>query len=74
MDIDELSVRHIKPLAHAEQRQLLARLTHDLAHEDRTASHAHSLLELEGLGAELWQGDDAQAYIHALRDEWDARP
>lgn len=76
MDIDELYKRHIKPLPHAEQRRLLARLTRYLAKEGDTAddAHAHSLLELEGLGAEIWQGDNTQAYVHALRDEWDARP
>ena len=33
-----------------------------------------SLLELEGLGAELWQGVDAQEYVNELRAEWDERP
>jgi hypothetical protein len=33
-----------------------------------------SLLELEGLGADIWSGIDAQAYVDALRDEWDDRP
>ena len=30
-----------------------------------------SLLELEGLGANLWKGMSAQEYVDALRDEWD---
>jgi hypothetical protein len=30
-----------------------------------------SLLKLEGLGAEIWQGIDAQVYINELRKEWD---
>lgn len=33
-----------------------------------------SLLELEGVGAELWQGRDAQSYVNELRSEWDERP
>jgi len=33
-----------------------------------------SLLELEGLGAELWQEIDAQEYVNELRKEWDHRP
>lgn len=73
MDIDELYARHIKPLPRAEQRRLLARMTRDLMDDERDALHEHSLLELEGLGAEIWQGDDAQAYVHALRDEWEVR-
>ena len=30
-----------------------------------------SLLELEGLGKEIWEGVDVQEYIDALRDEWE---
>jgi len=33
-----------------------------------------SLLELEGLGAEIWNGADAQQYVNELRKEWDHRP
>lgn len=32
-----------------------------------------SILELEGLGKEVWAGIDARQYIDELRDEWDAR-
>ncbi len=39
----------------------------------------HSIMELEGLGAEIWKdehGDliDAQEYVNELRREWDHRP
>jgi len=30
-----------------------------------------SLLEFDGLGAELWQGIDAQQYVDELRAEWE---
>ncbi|HEX8683488.1 MAG TPA: hypothetical protein VF707_14300 [Ardenticatenaceae bacterium] len=33
-----------------------------------------SILELEGLGAELWEGIDAQKYVDELREEWRERP
>ncbi|CAN5907016.1 hypothetical protein BH20PSE1_BH20PSE1_20880 [soil metagenome] len=32
-----------------------------------------SILELEGLGKDVWAGIDARQYIDDLRDEWDAR-
>lgn len=32
-----------------------------------------SILELEGLGKEVWAGVDITQYIDELRDEWDAR-
>lgn len=33
----------------------------------------HSILELRGLGREVWQGVDPKKYINELRNEWDAR-
>ncbi|MBI3271455.1 MAG: hypothetical protein HYZ53_20865 [Planctomycetes bacterium] len=32
-----------------------------------------SILELRGLGKEVWAGIDATEYVDKLRDEWDAR-
>ncbi len=32
-----------------------------------------SLLELEGLGAEIWEGVHAKQFIDELRNEWDHR-
>jgi hypothetical protein len=31
----------------------------------------HSIMELEGLGKEIWQGIDATEYVRELRAEWD---
>lgn len=33
-----------------------------------------SILELRGLGKEIWEGIDAQEYVNDLRNEWDHRP
>ena len=35
-------------------------------------SRRGGLLELEGLGAEVWRGVDPLEYVAALRDEWDS--
>ena len=35
--------------------------------------HRPSIMELQGLGRELWKGIDAESYINELRDEWDHR-
>lgn len=29
-----------------------------------------SLMDLEGLGSEIWADEDAQEYVSRLRDEW----
>ena len=34
------------------------------------APRRRSLMELEGLGSEIWAGEDAQQYVNRLRDEW----
>lgn len=35
-----------------------------------TPKPKHSILELEGLGKELWNGIDAQEYVNQERDSW----
>jgi hypothetical protein len=34
----------------------------------------HSILELAGLGEEIWEGIDVQEYLNQLSSEWDHRP
>lgn len=31
----------------------------------------HGLMRLRGLGREIWEDEDAQAYVDRLRDEWE---
>ncbi|MGE0086390.1 MAG: hypothetical protein AB7S75_18430 [Desulfococcaceae bacterium] len=31
----------------------------------------HSIMELQGLGAEIWKGIDAQEYVRKERESWD---
>lgn len=35
------------------------------------ARRQHSILELEGLGKELWQGIDVDQYLEEERNSWD---
>ncbi len=74
-NVSELYARYIKPLPPRSRLQLLAVIADDLAQPDDPAGRRErSLLDLEGLGAEIWQGIDAQAYVDGLRGEWDHRP
>ncbi len=36
----------------------------------RRAGAGTNLMELKGLGKEIWEQEDAQEYVHRLRDEW----
>ena len=50
------------------------RLLEDLAgiiRQQMSPKRKHSILELEGLGQEIWKGIDAQEYINQERDSWD---
>ena len=35
-----------------------------------TPKHKRSILELRGLGKEIWNGIDAQEYVNQERDSW----
>lgn len=70
----DIYIRYIRPLKPAERARLLMLLAQDMANTLPMPQTPHSLLELEGLGADLWQGIDAQAYVQQLRSEWDAQP
>lgn len=72
LTIDELYEQQVRPRPLRERLRLAQRILAEAA--DATAgSHERrrSLLELEGLGAELWGSVDAQAYVERLRHEWD---
>ncbi len=47
--------------------QLIARELRQLA----SKRAKRNILELRGLGAEIWETEDAQDDVDALRDEWD---
>lgn len=58
-----------EPLQVAQDTPLKVRI--ELADAAPQGAGPRSILELEGLGAEIWKGVDAQHYVDALRNEWD---
>lgn len=73
-DVEELYRRYVRALSPAKRLQLVARVAQDLAEPaDDLVQPQRSLLELEGLGAAIWHGVDAQSYVDDLRREWDHR-
>lgn len=70
---EEIYQQYIKPLPNKEKLRLIAKVSNDLA-ESETEKPKRSLLELEGLGKEIWEGIDAQEYVNELRNEWEHRP
>ncbi len=68
--LDQIYEQQIKPLPRAVRLRLLARIAQDLAADDEDSGEL-SIMDLHGLGAEIWQGIDAQQYVNEMRDEWD---
>lgn len=78
-DVEEIYQQQLRSLPAEDRLRLIAMLARDLtvsgvqlAASEQPAKH--SVLELEGLGAEIWEGIDAQEYVDELRREWDHRP
>lgn len=60
----------ISKLKPEEQLNLIEVISSGLKkHMDEKRSH--NILELEGLGAEIWKGMDAQEYVDKERASWD---
>jgi len=70
MTITEI-LEHAKTLSKHERKELLKALIDTLGD---APEEQRSILELRGLGKEIWQGIDAQEYVDQLRNEWDERP
>lgn len=67
---DELYER-LQERAEREHRSLAQQVIHFL---ETSASEPklHSILELRGLGKELWEGVDPVEHVRAERDSWDS--
>ena len=69
--LEDIYEKYVKPLSTAERLRLLEMTVHDLALIARQEPKNRSILELRGLGKEIWQGVDAQKYVDRLREEWE---
>jgi hypothetical protein len=65
---DEL-VERIQNLTPTDQLRLLEELAVIIRRRIDTAPH-RSILELQGLGKEIWRGIDAQEYVDQERASW----
>ncbi len=68
----EMMIEQVKELTLEERKALLHALIDTLT--DEPYPKTHSIMELEGLGAEIWEGIDSDAYLKEMRDEWDRHP
>jgi hypothetical protein len=68
MTVEQLYQQHIKSIPVSEQLELISLISKKLIIPSESKKQ-RSLLELEGLGHEIWQEIDAQEYVDELRDE-----
>ena len=64
-------VRGIMYLRPEGQLSLMKIISAELKKSFEKRVARHSILELEGLGAEIWKGIDAQEYVRKERESWD---
>jgi hypothetical protein len=64
-------VKKIQTLTPEEQMSLIKVISAGLKKTLRGEKAKHSVMELEGLGADIWKGVDAQEYVLKERNSWD---
>ena len=71
MTLQEI-LKEAAALSAKERRELIKLLVDTLATDQSSSpTKQHSILELRGLGKEIWQDVDVEDYINQMRDEWD---
>ncbi len=70
---EEIYQQYVKPLPDKEKLRLIAKVSNDLV-EGGNEKPQRSIMELHGLGREIWEGIDAQEYVDKIRNEWEHRP
>lgn len=64
------SILHLAGSLSRDEKLRLIRELSARTEEGRAANKERSVLELAGLGAEIWNGIDAQEYVHSERAAW----
>ena len=63
-------IRGVEGLRPEEQLTLIEIISAKLKKLLRQKKRNHSVMELEGLGADIWKGMDAQGYVNEERKSW----
>ena len=63
-------LKQVSRLSQQQKADLLVEIAYQVR-DDSTKGRQRSIMELEGLGKEIWEGIDAQEYVNAERNSWD---
>ncbi len=69
-DLSQHILSQVQKLSREEQRELAAEIKRRLS-TPAPPTKRRSLLELRGLGKEIWSGVDVREYLRKERDSWD---
>lgn len=73
MTLEQL-VQEVRTLSIEERKRLIGMIVDTLTEpESAPVRQKRSILEFEGVGAEIWDGVDAQEYVDQLRSEFGER-
>jgi hypothetical protein len=61
-------LRHFQSLSRADQERLLTDVAQQLQSKSEETT---SILELQGMGKEIWAGVDVEKYVDQERSSWD---
>jgi hypothetical protein len=64
-------IKGIHSLKPEEQLSLVEMISANLRRTLKKRRVKHTIMELEGLGADIWKGIDAQEYVCKERESWD---
>ncbi len=67
----ERMVSQVRMLSPDDQLHLIEILFSEYKKNILKKKAKHSIMELQGLGAEIWKGIDAQEYVRKERESWD---
>ncbi len=66
----EALLQAIEKLTPSDQERLMSELTDRLSHRIGEQPRQHSIVELRGLGKEVWSGVDPDEYVEQERSSW----
>ena len=72
---DSIYNKHLKALPVEQQLEIIEVIAEKVSDSlRRLQPSTKNILDLEGVGADLWNTVDAQMYVNTLRNEWNNRP
>ncbi|MCA9952869.1 MAG: hypothetical protein KDE48_24635 [Anaerolineales bacterium] len=72
LNANEIYEQYVRSLPSGERLQLLIMTAKSLSQQTKKQEldRKRDILELHGLGKEIWRNVDVESYVNSLREEW----